>query len=89
MRVQKNYGGLQILLLRFENILQTPEYLSKVEKIFLNQNITFLEEVDCMTETLSNILVEGATLVNNSQSIRLSKICSKKSKSRKKAYHPK
>ena len=74
---------------RFETILQTPEYLSRVENIFSNQNISSQEEVDCMTKTLSNTLVEGATEANNSKSIMLSKMPKKKNNYKKRAFHPK
>ena len=42
-----------------------------------------------MTESLSNILVEGATLAINSKPSRLIRVPGKKSNGRKKAYNPK
>ena len=38
------------IAMRFENVLQTPEYRSKVENLFLSQNVSSQEEVDNMTE---------------------------------------
>ena len=74
---------------RFENILQTPEYSLRLENLFLNQNIKSQEAVDCITETFTNILVEGATLANKSHPIKLTRTPQKKFNGRKKVFHPK
>ena len=74
---------------RFENILQTPEYVLRIENSFLNQNVKSQEEVDCMTENFTKILVEGATLANTSNSKKLNRILRKKSNGRKKVFYPK
>ena len=42
-----------------------------------------------MTETLTNILVEGTTLANTSQLNNLSRIPKKRGKKKRKVYHPK
>ena len=52
---------------RFEQILQSTEYKLRIENALCNQNIKSQEEVDLMTESLTNILVEGTTLANTSQ----------------------
>ena len=44
---------------RFENILQSPEYLLKAENFLSNQCVSTQDNIDKATETLTNILVEG------------------------------
>ena len=47
------------------------------------------EGVDSMTESLTNILVEGTSLANTSQSNKFIGIPKNKKKNKRKAYHPK
>ena len=55
------------IAVRFENILQTPEYVLRVENLLQNQNIGCQEDVDLMTEKLTDILVEGVKLADISK----------------------
>ena len=66
--------------MRLENILQTPEYRSRVEKIFPSHNISSQEEVDNLTEMLTNILAEGTILANSPHMNELTSRIQKKKK---------
>ena len=74
---------------RFENILQTPEYVLRVENLLQNSNTRSQEEVDLMTECLTNILIDGATLADISQTNRSLGIPKKRKSGKKKLCHPK
>ena len=79
---------------KFENILQTQEYSSKLNK-FVTQNFCFDQSgIDEATDTLSRILIEGAIQsnistqnINNLVQPTLSK-CSK-GRAKKRRAHPK
>ena len=74
---------------KFEQILQSAEYKLKVENSICNQDIKSQEGIDSMTESLTNILVEGTTLANTSRSNKLIRIPKNRKKSKRRAYHPK
>ena len=75
---------------RLENILQTSEYKMRIGKIFEFENVQSQEEVDLMTENLTNILVEGAILADLSQTDKLlTNRPKKKNNNKKKVCHPK
>ena len=77
------------IAMRLENILQTPEYRSKVEKLFFSQNVSSQEEVDNMAEMLTNILVEGTLLANSPHTKEVTRMEKKKKVKNKKFRHPK
>ena len=77
------------IAVRFENILQTPEYVLKVENLLQNQNIGCQEDVDLMTEKLTDILVEGVKLADISKADKLIGIPRRKKSCKKKFCHPK
>ena len=96
--IQEHYNYIEIpkklpwsaeIAVRFENLLQSPEFKVRVEKNLLNQNCDYQEGIDEMTETLTNILVEGATLANVSQRNKLGNSPKRKKVIRKKNFQPK
>ena len=77
------------IAVRFENILQTPEYVLRVENLLQNSNTRSQEEVDFMTETLTNILIDGVTLADISKTNRSLGIQKKRKSGKNKLRHPK
>ena len=77
------------IAVRFENILQTPEYVLRVENLLQNPNVRSQEEVDIMTENLTDILVEGVTLADISHANKISGGPKRKKMGKKKVFHPK
>ena len=49
---------------RFENILQTPKYVLKAENLSLTQGVDSQEDIDRVTQDLTNLLVEGTLEAN-------------------------
>jgi hypothetical protein len=74
---------------RFENILQSPEYVLKSEQLFSTQGVACQEDIDCVTQNLTDLLVEGTLSANFSET--KDKVKRKKSKKRtnRKFFHPK
>ena len=77
------------IAVRFENILQTPEYLVRVKNLLLNPNVRSQEEVDLMTENITDILVKGAILADTSQINKIQGIPKRKKRGKFKVFHPK
>ena len=74
---------------RFENILQSPEYIAKIDNLLSTQCVATQEGIDCATQVLTNILVEGATLANTSVKVQQVRINKTKKNNKRKFFHPK
>ena len=75
---------------RFENILQSPEYLLKAENFLSNQCVSTQDNIDKATETLTNILVEGTLQADFSGNDKVKcRGMNMKKKSKRKFFHPK
>ena len=77
------------IAISFENILQTPDFRLRVENLFSNQIVESQEEIDSMTESLTNLLVEGATLANKSKAKKINRIPKKKTFKKQRVRYPK
>ena len=79
---------------RFENILQSPEYLLKADNFISTYSSSSQDDIDMATRTLTDLLVEGALQANISETNQIDrkmggKQGGKPKKNRKKFSHPK
>ena len=56
-----------VISCRFENILQSPEYLLKADKFISTYSSSSQDDIDMATQTLTDLLVEGALQANISE----------------------
>jgi exonuclease III len=78
---------------RFENILQSPEYVLKAENLCLTHGVASQEDIDQATQNITNFLVEGtlkANCLGNNDVGKINKTKQKPKRKRKRNFfHPK